>query len=165
MEYARVAPVIAVVLIVGISFASGPVMHLVDLTRSQPGSSVFCDEGGDVAVEVIEVASDQFEIQQQRGESVDYVLETGPAVVNISAVDRCPQIIYHLEVPGLGLTSKKVYFIDNTSELQLRLTVLAESFESHRIQQETYNGTLTIEVQGDDNRTVYQENISISVDG
>ncbi len=157
----RTAVWVTVACIVSASVVSGPLVGAVDLTRPPDADFLTC-EGGTASAEVVEPPGD---LSLERGEfgAGTYTVSGKPSVVAVDRVAGCPRLLYRLRVPALQFETRQVRFLDAGQTGELTLPPPAGSVGPDRVDRETYEGTVTIELEGDGRRVLYRTNVTITV--
>lgn len=147
--------------LLAVAVVSGPLVGSVDLTRPQGGDHLVC-EGGTATVRLAEDPGG-FTLEAEEFGAGTYVFAGEEAVARVEAVDGCPRLVYRLQVPALGYDGRQVQFLDDGQLGEVVLSPPTGRVAPEEINRTTYDGTVTIELQGDDTRVLYRTNVTIEV--
>lgn len=160
MNRERVVLVATVGLLVGVTFASGPLVG-VSLTESE----TFAPGSGSVEASVAETPETATLQRASHGGGV-YYLRADPISVSVASVTGQPALAYELAVPELGHTSASVTFLDADSPGTVRLEFDPSTIEADRVDDETYDAVLSVVATDSGGRRVVAEtNVTVEVDG
>lgn len=168
---------LTVVVVVGLSLASGPFLLGSDFAhpRDAPSSSV-CKRSGNASVSVVSVDESSFTLEQQSYGARSYVVDGEPTVVSVEDVTGCPLVSYEVRIPALGFFSRRVYFVGTergsptataggrATGRTISMELVGGSFPSGSIDRRSYDGVLSVGVLGDTDRTIYEANITVGVE-
>lgn len=161
MEYSRNAVVVAIGLIIGFTLISGPLVESVDI--SGHSRDIYCEPSGIADVNVKGAESQEY-VLSPRVDNNKYYSVTGPPVsILIDKIQGCPVLTLVMEIPALGFKSVRKSFLRPGDGPQVSLSIVGGYFASNRINDESYEGTVTLWLNGTENRTLYTERITIEV--
>jgi hypothetical protein len=159
MNRERAVLVATVGLLLGVTFASGP---LVGVSLTEPRS--FAPGSGSVAASVAETPETATLERASHGGEV-YYLRADPITVDVANVTGQPSLTYELAVSGLGHKSASVTFLDEGEEGTLRLAFDPSTLEADRVEAEQYDGVLRVIATDDAGRRVLAEtNVTVEVE-
>lgn len=147
--------------LVAIAVVSGPLVGSVDLTRPAGGDYLVC-EGGTATVEITEQPG-EFTLEAGRFGAGTYTFEGEDATAEVEDVEGCPRLVYRLQVPALGVDARQVTFLSGDDEGTRVLSAPGASVEPDDVGRDAYDGTVTIELHGDDTRVLYRANVTVEV--
>lgn len=149
-------------LMLSVAIVSGPLVDGVDLTPEAGSDHLVCDLGT-ATVSVEDPPSDRVTIERERFGAETYAITADDAIVSVEGVDGCPRLVYRIQVPELGVDTRQMYFLEGIDEEELTISAPVHRFDPDEIQQETYRGTVSLELQGEQNRVLYESNVTVTV--
>lgn len=164
MDATRTAVWMTVGVVVGAAFVSGPLLGSVDLTSSERGERLFCEPSGTLDATVERVPTDSLAIESGRFGTDQHALVGDGVRLRVANVTGCIVVSYSLEIEALGFSSVTHNYVTAESNGVQHLAAVGGIFDSERITEASYDATVTIDVRGQTNRTVYRENVTIPVE-
>lgn len=160
MNRERVVLVATVGLLLGVTFASGP---LVGVSLTEPES--FAPGSGSIEASVAATPETATLERASHGGGV-YYLRADPIDVRVADVTGQPSLTYELAVPELGHTSASVTFLDEESQGTVRLEFDPSTLEADRVDADAYDGVLrVVATDGDGRRVAAETDVTVEVDG
>lgn len=142
---------------------SGPLVPWVDFTTPRGGSvSPFCEASGNATVDVVSPPSETIELSKQRFGAGLYELSQADATVEVSSVRGCPILVYELTVHEMDMLNRRLFWLNNRSADLVTLDPVSVHFSPERVSSGPLNGTITIRLRGEQNRTILRRNVSIT---
>lgn len=153
----------AIACIVAATVVSGPFVGAVDLSRPPDAGFLTC-QGGSANAEVVDPPGD---LSLERGEfgAGTYTFDGDPAVVEVDNVTGCPRLLYRIEVPALQFETRQVRFLEAGQAGELAIPPPDGSLAPATVDRETYEATVTVELEGDERKVLYRTNVTITVTG
>lgn len=159
MNRERVVLVATVGLLLGVTFASGP---LIGVSLTEPES--FAPGSGTVEASVAATPDTATLKRASHGGGV-YYLRADPIPVEVSNVSGQPSLGYEIVVPDLGHASSSVTFLDEEREGTLQLEFDPSTIEEDRVDRESYDGELRVVATDSSGRRVLAEtNVTVEVE-
>lgn len=160
MNRERIVLVATVGLLLGVTFASGPLVG-VSLTEAEsfaPGTgSIEASVGAPPETATLQRAS--------HGGGV-YYLRADPIDVEVANVTGQPSLTYELAVSELGHASTSVTFLDGDTAGAVRLEFEPSTVEADRVDAESYDGVIrVVATDGDGRRVVAESDVTVEVVG
>lgn len=156
----RVVRVTAVCLL-AVAVVSGPLVGSVDLTRPAGGDYLVC-QGGTATVEVTDPPGG-FTLEAERFGAGTYTFEGEDATAEVEDVEGCPRLVYRLQVPALGVDARQVTFLSGDDRGTHVLSAPGASVGPDDVERDAYDGTVTLELHGEDTRVLYRANVTVEV--
>lgn len=158
MDASDWASMLALVLVVAVLLASGPVAG----GLVQPSGLPTTVDDGDATVANVDVASDDIHVSDGRfGTAVSYVRVPDAHVELASVVDH-PRIVYRVEVPTLDADLTATRIVGDRGDHVLH--VRDYGLDPTQVTESKYDATLTVRVQSFAvDRTVYERNVTVEV--
>ena len=167
MDVSRVLPTATLTIIVITAMLSGPIGPI-DLTTRSPECAENTPIGsGNATVSSISIPEKAQLRKSEFGAEV-YRLEVPDVIVNVSAVQGRPLIVYRVHVPELERTIGTTTVLSHCTLGPRNLSISAASFEPERITQPKYMASLKVVYRGSKNGSNFAEtqvsrNISVEV--
>lgn len=155
---ARGRPLLLVAVVIAVALVVTSPLVGADVTGSGP--TTFGD--GTATVSAVDVDTATLAVTPGRfGTDVDY-LRVPDAVVQVESVEGRPRLLYAVDVPALDVSlTEQVVFTDPST---YRLDPDDRAFERGRLNNRSYDATLTVRVQSfTGSTTVYRENVTVEV--
>lgn len=160
MNRERAVLVTTVALLLGVTFASGP---LVGVSLTEPES--FAPGSGSIEASVAATPETATLERASHGAGV-YYLRADPIDVRVANVTGQPSLAYELAVSDLGHTSTSVTFLDDDAGSTVRLGFDPSTLEADRVDSEAYDGVLrVIATDGDGRRVIAETKVTVEVEG
>lgn len=147
--------------LLAVAVVSGPLVPGVDLTRPEDADHLVC-EGGSASVDLAEPPGG-FTLEADRFGAGTYTFSGEDAAAEVETVEGCPRLVYRLQVPALGVDSRKVHFLSADDGGTVVLSPPSPSVAPDDVDRDAYEGTVTVELHGDTRRVLYRENVTIQV--
>lgn len=155
----------AVSLVVIIAVISGPLVQNIDVAEEPPRETAeFCEAGGNATISVESVPNQSFTLKQRRFGAGAYHLSADETSVSVQEPHGCPIIVYRLTIDALDYFGQRLYFITESTDQELGLRVVEGTFTPSEMTEDAYDGTITIRLRGDRKRTIFQTNVTITVE-
>lgn len=160
MDTPRVVAAGTVILLVGVTLATGPLVGL-SLTSEETD---FNPGTGSVDASVTSVSQTATIERADYGAGV-YYLRAPPVELQLSHVTGHPTIAYQLQIHELGLSQTTASFPDSSVTGTYELSPEPSSIEPDRVDQAEYDGTVRVYVRDDDGeRGLIETTIRVEVD-
>lgn len=159
MEPHRIAAAGTVVLIVGVTIASGPLVGLSltsDAEEFEPSqgtlNATFVSTPENATLEAAKYGIDE------------YHLRASPVELGIHDITGQPTVAYDLVIHELNYTRSSITFLDSSFTGSFQLEFEPTTLDAGRIDREEYSGTISVVVlNGEDGRTLAKTDIRIGV--
>lgn len=146
---------------IALAVVSGPLVPGVDFTRSGGGDHLVC-EGGTATVDVTEPPGG-FTLEAERFGAGTYTFSGEDATADVGAVEGCPRLVYRLQVPALGVDARQVTFLSEDDRGPVVLSPPRPSVAPDEVDRDAYDGTVSVELQGDSRRVLFRTNVTVEV--
>lgn len=161
MDGARLAVTVGVVVILGVTLASGPLVGAVDLTRESADESV---SGTGNATVTVTSLPDRVSLDRGEYGSEAYYLEVPDAFVRLERVEGEPMVVYKVRIPDLGFVRGTTYFVDSDNEGEMALAVERTAIDPASVTRDSYQGQLEVIVRsGTAGRVLRTHNVTVEV--
>lgn len=144
MRAERVVVGATVLLLVGLAVAAGPLVGLpiLDTESAEPGTGSM--------TATVEGSPERGTLEAKNYGDGGYSLRGPPIVVTLADLSGRPYLTYTLSVPGLNHSTTSLTAFEEAG--RHRLTMSPSTLAADRVDQDAYNGTLTVHVIDDDGR-------------
>jgi hypothetical protein len=158
MDRSRLLVAVSVTVIFGVTLVSGPVVGAVDLTTPRIDGAV---GQGNMTVSSVD-APDTGRID--RGlQSESYYLKVPDARLSVASIEGKPVVTYAISIPGLNYTRSTAHFLSAEDDGKVALSLAKDTLSDQRVNELSYEGTLSVVLRGDDDREIYEDAISVEV--
>jgi hypothetical protein len=154
-------PIVLSIVVLLVAFAYGPLVPGFGL--ADPQSASYEPATGNVDVSVVDLP-DMLTLERTTFGASTFVLESNMASVNVSNVEGNPLVVYDLFVPELEYNRQAYRILSPDVDGVLTLTQDSASIQPYRVNDTTYNATITILVRSDvGKRVLTEKNVTIRV--
>lgn len=163
MDVARASVWGAIVVVLVVSLASGPLVGAVEFTHASENDA---PPGSGHARATVLSTPDSVALEKGEYGSGSYYLRVPDAVVRLEGVSGQPLLTYKLYIRELGYSRGTTHFLSPTSEGRMEVSLSTDAFAPDRIQQEQYRGELILRLRDDrGERTLAEKNVTVVVRG
>lgn len=162
MERSRVLAAVSVVVIVGVTLASGPAVGLVDLTR--PRFDAAAVGQGNATVDGVDPPrTGRFDRALQ---SESYYLQVPDARIRVTSIEGRPTVSYKLSIPALGYSRGTTHFLGPGDTGWVALSLARDTLPDSRVTESSYEGTVSLVLRyNDTERVLYDGPVAVEVAG
>lgn len=127
------------------------------------GTGQTAEDGANVTLE--SAPEEGVALERGRFGSGRYHVEAPPAVVSVGSVTGSPMLRYTVDIPAAGIAVTSRYDLSDR-EGRLRMGASPATITPHRIDQDSYEGTVSVWLRtGDRDRALLQRTITVEVRG
>lgn len=159
MNAGRAVVALAVLVVIGVSLASGPLVgvSVVDEPAFEPGT-------GSLDATVEEAPETATLAEARHGAGV-YHLRSDPIRLDVADATGQPTVAYQLTVVEMNYTSSTATFLDGGTTGAFDLEFEPATLDADRIDSDEYDGVLRVYVYDDDgDRLLYETDVTIEVE-
>lgn len=148
---------LTVLVVLSVTLASGPLVGVSLTEETAPDG-----EPSHATVDV-ESVPDSATLAPNRHNDDLYHLRADPVHVTATNVSGRPTVVYQLEVPELNHTRSAGMFVTEAGTYEVSFD--PSSIETERVDQDRYEGTITVQVFDDDgNRLLVERTVTVEVE-
>lgn len=142
---------------------SGPLVGAVDLTPESRSGTV---GDGTATVEVVDDPAADLRVNEGRFGTGVYYLRIPPAVVDVSAVEGRPRVVYTVTVPALDFQRSESQILHAGTDGRRTISMAPRAFAPETVTNESYRAEVLVRVQSfETDRVVYRRNVTVPVRG
>ncbi|MFB6221390.1 MAG: hypothetical protein ABEH90_08115 [Halolamina sp.] len=163
MDVSRASVWAAVVVVVGVTLASGPLIGAVQFTAA---SEADAPPGSGHARATVLSTPDSATLEKGEYGSGSYYLRIPDAVVRLADVSGQPLLSYQLYIRELGYSRATTHFLSPSNEGRMEVSLSSDAFAPEEIKEERYRGELILRLRDDGGeRTLVEKNVTVAVRG
>jgi hypothetical protein len=161
MDVERAAVVGTVALVAVTAVLSGPLVDGIDFTRA----SEIPEAGAGTGTAEVSVESVPDVVVLERGDfgAGTYHMTAPDAVVRVGEVTGNPHLEYVIEIPAIDYVEGRIIGLHDAEGERLHLAVRPVEIGPRIVTGASYNGTISIRLQSDRTRVLYEAPIRIEV--
>ena len=157
MDIERGVVSVTALVIIALAVATGP-LGLVDPSTEEMATP----ETGNATIAVGDIPETATLDAGQHGTDL-FVLRIPDTTIEVSRLRGNPILDYSLKIQGIGFKGTSVYFLDGQGEGPLTLSFDRETLDPGRIDQDSYEATLSLTLRGERERVVFEHPVTIEV--
>lgn len=161
MDVERAAIGATVVLVAVTALVSGPLVGGVDFTRAADDPTAPAGTGtAEVSVESVPET-----VVLDRGDfgAGTYHMQAEDAIVRVGDVTGNPHLEYIVEIPALDYVEGRIIRLHDAQGDRMHLAVRPVEIGPRIVREDAYEGTISVRLQSDRNRVLYEAQIRIEV--
>lgn len=144
-----------------VTLVSGPLIGAVDLTQEPRGCSAPVGTGS--ATVTADSLPDSATISKGQFGGDTYYLRVPDGEITVTDVTGQPVLSYTLSIEGLGRSAGPTLFLCADQSNQQPLSIQRRTIDDAKLDADSYEGTLTLVLRGDDETLVREKSITVEV--
>lgn len=161
MDRRRVPVAATVAAVVLVAILTGPLVNATGFPPDETGTLLGAESG---SAEVRVVAAPETLTLKHGAFGADvYYLDGSEARVTVENVDGSPTLVYTVESRDLGFKGVQRTALAGSADESVDIEVPIGRFRPNTLEQDRYNATLTVTIEGTQSQTIFERNVSITV--